>query len=357
MRVLIVHNRYRAEGGEERAVGDLAGLLAGAGHSVELLERSSMGVGRGRGMRADVVHAHNLHPLFGWRALAAARDTGARTVLHLHNFRLSCAIGIAYRDGHDCFECRGANTLPGVAHRCRGGTGEAVSYGAGLALQRRSLIRHADALIAVSEAHHKRLLELEVPSSKLTVLPNFVRALNFAQDSRADQGRYALIAGRLVEEKGFDTAIAAARVAGVPLLVAGAGPDEPRLRSLAAGADVRFAGWLSATDLAGARSQAAVMLVPSRWQEVSGYSLLDAMAAGVPVLVSDAGALPELAGAGAGLGPRDVQAWAAALAELWSNPGLRREQGRRALARARDQFGEQRYLERLLAIYRAPGSG
>ena len=52
-----------------------------------------------RRMRADVVHAHNVHPMFGWRALAAAREAGARTVLHLHNFRLSCAVGIAYRRG------------------------------------------------------------------------------------------------------------------------------------------------------------------------------------------------------------------------------------------------------------------
>src|SRR5262249_33051914 len=118
MRVLLLHNRYRTQGGEERAVQDIVTLLSGRGHLVEVLERSSTSVGRttaargmllggvepdevGRAVRAtgaEVVHAHNIHPLLGWRALAAAREAGARTILHLHNFRLFCAIAIGYRD-------------------------------------------------------------------------------------------------------------------------------------------------------------------------------------------------------------------------------------------------------------------
>ena len=45
---------------------------------------------------ARVVHAHNVHPAFGWRALAAARAAGARVVLHLHNYRLVCAVGTCF---------------------------------------------------------------------------------------------------------------------------------------------------------------------------------------------------------------------------------------------------------------------
>jgi hypothetical protein len=46
-----------------------------------------------------------------------------------------------------------------------------------------------------------------------------------------------------------------------------------------------------------------------------------------------------------------VDAWAAALAALWSNTELRGERGHRALMHAREQFSELGYLERLLAIY------
>jgi glycosyltransferase involved in cell wall biosynthesis len=374
MRVLIVHNRYRAEGGEERAVGEIAGLLARHGHTVEVLERTSAGVSRAnaaralltggvdgeevaaavRRLRADVVHAHNLHPLLGWRALAAARAAGARSVLHLHNFRLFCAVGVAYRDGGTCFQCRARNTLPGVLHRCRGSLAEAAVYAVALRAQLPLLLQHADTLVVLSEAHSVRLRALGLPAAlSVETLPNFVAASGWAAATRAGEGEYALVAGRLVEEKGFDLAIAAARRAGVPLLVAGEGPDEARLRALAAGADVRFVGWLSADALAAARAGAAAVLVPSRWEEVCPYSVLDALAAGVPTLVSDLGGLPELVDAGGyALPAGDTDAWARTLAALWNDPEARRRRGQQTLAAARERFGEERYLERLLSVYR-----
>ena len=62
---------------------------------------------------ARVVHAHNVNPTLGWRALAAAREAGARVVLHLHNYRLVCAVGTCFTRGEDCTRCHGRNTLPG----------------------------------------------------------------------------------------------------------------------------------------------------------------------------------------------------------------------------------------------------
>src|SRR5271154_1736224 len=106
--ILFLHNRYRRSGGEERAVEDLLWLVREhLGEDAELLERDSALLGRARagagmlygGLRPDevahavrrtrarVLHAHNLTPAFGWRALAAARGAGARVVGHLHSYR------------------------------------------------------------------------------------------------------------------------------------------------------------------------------------------------------------------------------------------------------------------------------
>jgi glycosyltransferase involved in cell wall biosynthesis len=373
MRVLLLHNRYRSEGGEERAVADIGGLLRRRGHLVEVLERSSEQLGNlpaaralvfggvdsqqvadaVRRLRADVVHAHNLHPLFGWRALAAASAAGARTVLHLHNFRLFCAVAIGYREGAPCFRCRGTDMRPGLRLRCRGSLPEAAVYAAGLSCQQPRLLAHADRYIAVSDATTRRLVELGLPAGPTSSLPNFVSAASFASDSRADRGDYALVSGRLVEEKGVDTAVAAARSAGVPLVVAGDGPDAARLRALAGGAEVRFTGRLDHGALADVRARAAVVLVPSRWEEPCPYAALDALAAGVPVLASDRGGLPELVGSDAVLAPDDVPAWSRALDRLWRSPVTRRERGASLLARAREQFGEDRYYERLMEVYEA----
>ncbi len=371
MRVLLLHNRYRAEGGEERVVSNIASLLAAHGHAVELLERSSAAIPRARAARgllagglapqevadavrrtgAEVVHAHNLHPLFGWRALEAARAAGARTILHLHNFRLFCAIAVAYRDGAPCFRCRGENTLPGLRLRCRGSVGEAAVYALSLHRQQPRLLAGADRFVVLSRATGARMHELGLPAQRTHVLGNFVPAQRFASATRADEGSYALAAGRLVEEKGFDTAIMAARAASVPLVVAGEGPDEARLRRLAAGRDVRFTGWLEHDELERLRAGAAVVLVPSRSEEACPLTALDALASGVPVLGSDRGGVPERMATGAVLPAEDPEAWSVALSELWRDPASRRARGEQALALARELLSEDLYYERLMEVY------
>ena len=376
MVVLLLHNRYRTTGGEERAVAQIAALLRRRGHGVEVLERSSADVGPakaaagllaggldpdavGRAVRrmgAEVVHAHNVHPTLGWRALAAAQDAGARTLLHLHNFRLFCAIGVAYRDGAPCFRCRGAGTLPGVRLRCRGSLPEAIVYAAALRRQQPRLYEHVDQFVAVSGATARRLRDLGLPPSLTATLPNFMPKDAFVAESHAGAGEFALAAGRLTEEKGFDTAITAARAAGVPLVIAGTGPDEARLRDLAAGADVRFTGLLPPEALADLRTRAALVLAPSRWEEPCPYSVLEALAAGVPVLAADRGGLPELVGEDATLPATDQIAWSDSLSELWQNPDLRAERGAAALTRARERFGEDRFYDGLTALYRADSS-
>jgi glycosyltransferase involved in cell wall biosynthesis len=372
-RVLLLHNRYRSLGGEERTVQDIASLLERRGHEVELLERSSDGAGRVRAarglltggvepdfvaeavrrLRADVVHAHNLHPLFGWRALTAARDAGARTIVHLHNFRMFCAIGIAYRDGRPCHRCRGRDTRPGLRLRCRGSLGEAAVYAAGLHLQQPHLLDQADRFVVLSESHGARLRELGLPADKAATLPNFVPADRFVGASRAGEGAYALASGRLVEEKGFDTAVRAALLAGVPLVVAGEGPDRRRLEALSPGREVRFTGLLPPERLEEVLRGAGVVLAPSRCEEACPYAVVDACAAGVPVLGSDRGALPELISGGGAVLPADgLPAWTEALRRLWGDPAERARLGTAALERARDRLGEARYYRGLMDTYR-----
>ena len=371
MRILVLHNRYRAVGGEERAVSNLVEMLRRRGHAVRLLERSSVGLARAQAARAligggvgpdevatavrelgaDVVHAHNVHPRFGWRALAAAGGAGAGVVLHLHNLRLFCAIGIAFRDGHPCFECHRRNTLPGVVHRCRGSVGESVTYAAGLSLQHPRLLANADRFIAVSEFTAGQLMANGMPGRRADVLPNFIPSRAVRRRSAAASGAYGLASGRLVPEKGFDTAIAAARAARVPLVIAGDGPDAPRLRALASGGDVRLIGRVAPERLAELRRAAAFVVVPSRCDDACPYSATEALADGVPVIGSTRGGLPELLGRQLTLDSDDVDGWTSQMNRLWRDPAARAELGERALQTTRELLSEEIYHDRLIRIY------
>jgi glycosyltransferase involved in cell wall biosynthesis len=365
--ILFLHHRYRTTGGEERVVADLRWLAEEhLGVPTALLERDSAGLGRAAAARgllaggvdpgevadavartgATVVHAHNLNPTLGWRALAAARRAGARTVLHLHNYRLVCAVGTCFTRGADCTRCHGRDTAPGIRLNCRGTGPEALVYGASLALWQRRLVEHADAVVVPSEAAAARLREIGAPLPEhVHVVGHVVRSFTAAP---AGGARHALIASRLAPEKGVDIAIVACRQAGIPLVVAGDGPERPRLEALARGGDVRFAGRVGPAELAELRTGAGVALVPSRSQETFGLAAAEAMAAGVPVVASRIGALPELLGDEDGLvPPGDPGALAAAARDRFGSA----DAAARGLARVRAVAAPEAVAPALAAVY------
>jgi glycosyltransferase involved in cell wall biosynthesis len=278
------------------------------------------------------VHAHNVNPAFGWRALAAARAEGARVVMHLHNYRLVCAVGTCFTRGADCARCHGRNTLPGVRRNCRGTGSEAVVYGAGLALWQRRIAAHVDAFVVPSEFAHRRLRELGAPLvAPVSVVSPPVREV--ADAARPREGGFALVAGRLAPEKGVDLAIEACRAAEVDLVIAGDGPERAALEARASGGAVRFAGAIAPRALAELRRDAAVAVVPSRSAETFGLAAAEAMAAGLPVVATAAGALPDLV-PGEGIVPvGDEAAMAEAIGRLRGDAAA----GERALAAVRER--------------------
>jgi glycosyltransferase involved in cell wall biosynthesis len=366
--ILFLHHRYRTTGGEERAVAALRALVRERlGEPEELVERDSAtlsgaaaaaGLLRG-GTHAEevadavartgarVVHAHNLLPTYGWRALAAARRAGARTVLQLHNYRLVCAVGVCFTRGEECTRCHGRNTAPGVRRTCRGSRAEALAYGAGLALWQQRTVEHADAIVVPSAFALARLRELGAPLGDTPVHVVGHPVAPTAERSAAGAGAYALVASRLSPEKGVDIAIAACARAGLPLVIAGDGPQRAELERAAHGADVRFTGAVAPEEVARLRAGAALALVPSRSAETFGLAAAEAMAAGVPVVGSAVGALPELLAPDALVPAGDADALAHAATARYADTAA----GDADLARVRAAAAPEAVAARLVAAY------
>jgi glycosyltransferase involved in cell wall biosynthesis len=97
------------------------------------------------------------------------------------------------------------------------------------------------------------------------------------------------------------------------------------------------------------------IFVMSSITEGLGTSLLDAMAAGKPIVATNAGGIPEVVVDGATgflVQPRDHQAMATAIVRLLKDAGLRQRIGNAGAARARDKFSAERMVEQTLDVYR-----
>lgn len=156
--------------------------------------------------------------------------------------------------------------------------------------------RKADHVLAVSERTKRDAIELyDIPPDKITVTPHGVDPAFGPGDGSHDG--YILFVGAVQARKNPLAAADAADAAGLPLVVAGPEKEPALARALRArGVDVR--GWVDKPVLAELYRRAAAFVLPSLY-EGFGVPVLEAMASGTPVVLSDDPALREVAGGAA----------------------------------------------------------
>ncbi len=195
------------------------------------------------------------------------------------------------------------------------------------------------------------------------VIPNGVDFQAFAAvpGRVAEREPLVLYVGRLERRKGVGYLLRAwedvrRRAPGARLVVAGGGRPLERYRRYAAARgwpEVCFPGVVSRKELLGLLRAARIVCAPSTGQESFGLVLLQAMAAGVPVVASRIAGYVELIDQGGGgilVPPCDVPALAAALAELLSDPRRCVELGQAGQQHAR-QFDWDHVASGILEYY------
>ncbi|PVZ14187.1 glycosyltransferase family 4 protein [Actinomycetospora cinnamomea] len=188
-------------------------------------------------------------------------------------------------------------------------------------------VRSHRRMIAVSAGTAERLREMN-PAARVDVVGNGIDPALFAPPPRV--GRDVVFIGRLeLHGKGLDLLLDAwAAVCGEvegDLVIAGGGPEEPRVRRhaerLGVGDRIRFVGWCSGEDKTALLADARLVVVPSR-HETFGLVALEALAAATPVLAFDIPCLREVVPEGVGwtVPAFDGDALAARLVDLLTGP-------------------------------------
>lgn len=199
---------------------------------------------------------------------------------------------------------------------------------------KRRLLGAIDRYVVPGAASRAYLEGLGVPASGIVVAPNAVDPEIFGRGRRSrDDGRCLVVSvGRLSPEKGVDVLVEAVRGLPVELEIAGAGPEEARLRTLA-GDNVVFLGWVARDALPDLYANADVAVMPSR-SEPWGLVLNEAALAGLPLVsTTAAGAAWDLIEDGVNgfrVPAGDVHALRAALDRLVRDDAFRRSAGERS---------------------------
>ena len=271
--------------GTARHVEGLLGALRGR-PGLDLVGLSAGGSGRLASVRRDAV----------WYPLRLGRASAGLDVLHCTTFRAPlrprAPLVVTV---HDLALLRHPEAFPRW-HRATG-------------------TRALRAVVCVSAFTRAELVELlDVPVERIRIVPNAVDPVFTPAGDRAE-GDYVLAVGTLEPRKNLQAAVAAARLAGVELRVAGS----------AGWGGVEAHGWLGEPtdeELAALMRGARCLVYPSLY-EGFGLPVVEAMACGTPVITSRGGATEEVAGGAAVLvDPRDAAVIAAAIEEA----GRRREE-------------------------------
>ena len=257
-----------------------------------------------RGMKADIMHVHGLHHLTSPLAIASKTSVSSKCV-----FTLST--------GGSSSRVRELLRVPFI-------------------VLMRKVVAKVDKIICLSQfelEHYQRLLD--IPRSKLVVIPNGVNLNQVAKHERNTSGSVLVTAGRLVKHKGFQKVIRGAKELhdlwpeiDFRVCIVGRGPYETQLmketKELEIEEYVDFLGWRKPSDFMQLLRASKAFVLLSEY-ESQAIVVCEALSAGIPVVVARNSALNEYVQRGYAVGvddPDDPHEIALKIKSVLDNPGL-----------------------------------
>lgn len=266
--------------------------------------------------RPDAVHLNNVHRQITLSILDAPylRENKVPVFYTAHDYVTVCPGYLMLDgDGRVCDAClEDGRYRHCIERRCVKGSRAKSALAAMEASFNRAhkSSQRIDKVIAPSRFMRSKLIEGGWPEDKVVFLQNFAddaildRAANAGADATDRENPYLLFFGRLSAEKGVDTLLRAfdAALSSLPqdmrLVVVGDGPDGADFKSLASSlgcaSRIEFTGYQTGGALQAYVERASLAIASSRCRENMPYSIVEAFAAGTPVIGTNIGGIPEL---------------------------------------------------------------
>jgi glycosyltransferase involved in cell wall biosynthesis len=311
-------------------------------------------------VRPHIAHVHNIYHHLSPSILPTLRKRGIPVVMTVHDLKLACPAYTMTSGSKPCERCRGGMIHNVAVHRCIKGS-FALSSLVMVETFVHRLLRLYDAnvsrFIVPSRFILEKLVQWGWARDRFVYIPNFVDVDRFQADRPI--GERFVYCGRLQSHKGVETLVRAAARAKQPLTLVGTGLEEARLRRLSfdLGADVQFRGHLTGEALADVIQTARAIVLPSEVYENAPLAVLEAYAAGRPVIGSRIAGIPELVReheTGALFEPCAVDALATILDGFAALSDQRlAEMGAAGRRWVEQDFTAGHYRDRLLTLYRS----
>lgn len=376
MKILVVHNTYIHRGGEEACIDREVAVLRSANVQIEEYRAGGtgglktitsaalapFGLGQEGKLEAliqkesfDVLHAHNLYPLFSPRVFRAAKRKGIKTVLTLHNYRPLCLNGLFLTPKIEvCQRCKGGAFWHGVVRGCyRKSPLQSLALGTHLNMAKAfQWYWDADRFIAPSRFIRDQFVQAGWPAEKITIQGHFLP--DISPDFQPNPKPYILYLGRLSEEKGLLWLLNAfsKTQSGLTLKVAGEGPLQRDLEKYLS-PTIQYEGFVTGGKRDQLLKEASALVLPSRCYENFPLAIIEANQWGTPVIASALGGMTELLSSGKNgwvFPADDLTAFENLLKTLVqkSSPDYRAQ----CHYFAKSAFSKERFLKDRLSLYR-----
>lgn len=383
MRILLIHNKYKQEGGENVVFETEGALLSSNGHFVERLifdnatirtfiDKLLAGLrviynpASARALRhkivhfnPEIIHVHNFIPLVSPSIFSVAKEFNIPTILTLHNYRLICPSAtlvykgkIYERSIHSIFPLDAV--VKGVYRESRAQTAAIA-----IMVSWHNLVgtwRHkVDFYIALSKFAKEKFKTsaLAIPEARLVVKSNFVPDFGKGDNKRNDE---LLFIGRLVEEKGIEVLLRATRILQFNLTIIGDGPLRKSVLDAArTNRNIHYLGFQDKASVAGHLKKCKALIFPSIWYEGFPLAILEAFSTGTLVIASRLGAMAEIIQDGVNgllFDAGDEAALANKIAEVDTDPARARLLAQNARLSYLQHYTPEKNYSLIMGIYR-----